>query len=198
MHFTADQRRILLDLARHTIRTELGESDNGTPAPFEISLDDAILNQPAGCFVTLHNLLNRRLRGCVGRLDAKDALVEAVRHSATHVLHDPRFVSFPVRRDDLPGLEIEITVIFPLRPAVDCQDFDLHNEGIYLTIQDRSGCFLPQVARDTGWSHQQLLERLCTEKLGLLASAWQEPGAKLMKFHALIIGPEPFLITEAL
>src|SRR5262245_51301773 len=183
MHFTADQRRILLDLARHTIRTELGESDNGTPAPFEISLDDAVLNQPAGCFVTLHNLLNRRLRGCVGRLDAKDALVEAVRHSATNVLHDPRFVGFPVRRDDLPGLEIEITVIFPLRPAAHCRDFDLLNEGVYLTIRERSGCFLPQVARDTGWTREQLLDRLCTEKLGLLANSWQEPEAKLMKFH---------------
>jgi len=67
------------------------------------------------------------------------------------------------------------------------------NEGIYLTFgESGAGCFLPQVARETGWSKEQLLDRLCVEKMGLLASAWHDPRAKLFVFTTLEIGPEPF------
>ena len=50
-----------------------------------------------------------------------------------------------------------------------------------------------QVARETGWSKQQLLDRLCMEKLGLPARAWTLPGAKLQKFSTMLVGPEPFV-----
>ena len=62
----------------------------------------------------------------------------------------------------------------------------------YLTMGGRTGCFLPQVARETGWSKEQLLGRLCQEKLGLAAIAWKHPEARLFTFTALIIGPEAF------
>jgi AMMECR1 domain-containing protein len=48
------------------------------------------------------------------------------------------------------------------------------------------------VARETGWSREQLLNRLCSEKLGLPANSWQNSDAKLMKFDTLLVGPEPF------
>ena len=56
----------------------------------------------------------------------------------------------------------------------------------------RTGCFLPQVARETGWTREQLLGRLCSEKMGLPAAFWMQAGAQLMTFTTLIIGPEPF------
>jgi len=195
MELTADQRHTLLEVARQTIRAALETPDGSAPA---MTLgDDPALHQPAGCFVTLHNLGTHRLRGCVGRLDAHDPLIEAVRQAAVNVLHDPRFVDYPVRLEDLQQLELEITVIFPLRPAQDCLDFDPQTEGIYLMAEDRAGCFLPQVAQETGWGREQLLSRLCTEKLGLAPSAWQQPTARLMKFHTLLIGPEPFVAAQS-
>jgi AMMECR1 domain-containing protein len=108
------------------------------------------------------------------------------------VLEDPRFYDDPVRLAELPRLEIEISVLSPMRQAQSVTDFDLNTEGIYLIHQNRSGCFLPQVARETGWSREQLLSRLCTEKMGLQPHAWKEPGARLMVFSTLVIGPEPF------
>jgi AmmeMemoRadiSam system protein A len=194
MELTSDQRRTLLDVARQTIRSALGDPDGSAP-PISIS-DDPALHQHAGCFVTLHHLHTHRLRGCVGRLDSRDELIEAVRQSAVNVLHDPRFVAMPVRMADLPQLELEITVILPLHPAPSCLDCDPANDGIYLIADDRAGCFLPQVARETGWSRQQLLSRLCTEKLGLSPEAWQNPTARLMTFQTLIVGPEPFTCPE--
>jgi AmmeMemoRadiSam system protein A len=189
MDLSPEQRRTLLEVARQTIRSALGAPDGSAP-PMDVP-DDPVLRQPAGCFVSLHNLATHRLRGCVGRLDARDPLIEAVRQAALNVLHDPRFVNLPVLPADLCQIELEITIVFPLRPAASCLDFEL-SEGIYLMAADRAGCFLPQVAHETGWSREQLLARLCTEKLGLSADAWQDPAARLMKFHALIVGPEPF------
>jgi AmmeMemoRadiSam system protein A len=198
MELTADQRRALLEVARRTIRSALAEHTPAAHAapPSPITTEDPVLRQPAGCFVTLHNRHTHRLRGCVGRLDSRHPLIDAVQQAAGNVLHDPRFVSFPVTPQDLPELELEITVIFPLQPAQNCLDFDPETEGIYLTAQERAGCFLPQVARETGWTREQLLSRLCVEKLGLESGAWQDSSARLMKFHTMLIGPEPFVVTQ--
>jgi AmmeMemoRadiSam system protein A len=191
MDLTADQWRVLLDVARQTIRAGLGMPQ--TLATQVFIPNDPALIQPAGCFVTLHTIAGHRLRGCVGRLDSRDTLVNAVRHSAGQVLTDPRFTSFPIRAPELPQIEIEITIILPLRPAANCLDFDLPNEGIYLMVGDRAGCFLPQVARETGWTREQLLARLCSEKLGVPPDSWRQPAAKLMKFMTVLVGPEPFV-----
>src|SRR4051794_29751580 len=80
MHLSADQRAVVLDAARDTIRATLGGTDASAPAAAGPSvLDDPVLRQPAGCFVSLHHIGTHRLRGCVGRLDAKDELLAAIR-----------------------------------------------------------------------------------------------------------------------
>jgi AMMECR1 domain-containing protein len=71
--------------------------------------------------------------------------------------------------------------------------FEPLEHGIYLTVGRRAGCFLPQVARETGWSRQQLLDRLCTEKIGLAPNAWQSKKATLSIFQTIVIGPEPLV-----
>lgn len=198
MHLSDRQRSNLLDIARRTIRHLLTrEGDEPTPELSAETFNDPELQQPAGCFVSLHEIGTERLRGCVGCLDAKLPLIQAVQQGADSVLHDPRFVTHPVRADELSNLEIEITVLSPLVFARDCLDFDLVEHGIHLTIGDESGCFLPQVARETGWSREQLLERLCMEKLGLPRDAWKQPGARLERFTTTIVGPETFVSNSS-
>jgi AmmeMemoRadiSam system protein A len=187
MEFTAAQCSFLLDLARQTIRQRL--SCQELPP---VSADDPALGQPGSCFVTLHTLGEHRLRGCIGQIQATGPLLVSVREMAEAVLDDPRFRVDPVTTDELPGLAIEITVLSPLEPAAHPLDFYPLEDGIYLQCQGETGCFLPQVARETGWTREQLLARLCTEKMGLAANAWQAPAARLYRFTATIIGPEPF------
>ena len=183
-----EHKRLLLDLARATIRRTLGgERGNASPA-----CSDPALLMPAGSFVSLHEMRTHRLRGCVGRMDASQALWQSVHDAAIGVLADPRFREDVVRFDELPSLELEISVLSPMRPAPTPLDFDPATQGIYLIHQGRSGCFLPQVARETGWNREQLLSRLCSEKLELPALAWTEPGARLLVFSTEILGPEPF------
>jgi AmmeMemoRadiSam system protein A len=176
-----------MEIARQTIRHTLSRE----PLP-PLKETDPALMQPAGCFVTLHEMGTHRLRGCVGRLDASGPLAPVVQQTAVSVLGDPRFTEHPVRIEDLPNLDLEISVLSPLTPRKTAMDFDLLNEGIYLIISNRAGCFLPQVARETGWGKEQLLDRLCTEKMGFPAKMWQHPAARMHTFTTTVLGPEAF------
>jgi AmmeMemoRadiSam system protein A len=190
MSYTADQRQALLNVARATIRAAL---NGGAGAPPALADEHPpALRTPAGCFCSLHEIASRRLRGCVGRLEARDPVLLAVYGAAASVLEDPRFADLRVRADELPLLEIELTILSPLRDAAHPLHFDPQLHGISLTVAGRSGCFLPQVARETGWAREQLLERLCTEKLDLAPHAWRHPAATLQTFDAVVIGPEAF------
>jgi AmmeMemoRadiSam system protein A len=176
----------VLDLSRAYIRRAL-RVDKSVPQATDPGLRD-----PAGCFVSLHSLHGHRLRGCVGRIDASQPLIVALESASKSVLEDPRFANAPVTAEELAWLSIEVSVLSPPRPAANPLDFEPLSEGIYLTHGHRSGCFLPQVAQETGWSREQLLDRLCTEKMGLPASTWRQPQAILHKFSVDVIGPEPF------
>jgi AmmeMemoRadiSam system protein A len=207
---TQAQRHRLLNLARGGLLARLAaapRSDAGGAGATEVAAAaaaaaedagvdadapiDAELTTPAGCFVSLHERVTHRLRGCVGRLDPEMPLWRVVRETAGDVLRDPRFTNAPVTADEIPSLEVEVSVLSPPRLAAGPLDFDPATEGIYLIYGSRSGFFLPQVARETGWSKQQLLNRLCDEKLGLPCDAWQKPDAKLFTFKVEVIGPEP-------
>ena len=177
MQLSQLQSADLLNLARSVIRSAL----SGTQIIVHVPAD-TVLHQPAGAFVSLHEMQTHRLRGCVGRLDATQPMFQAVAQAAQSVLGDPRFTGDRVRLDQLSDLLIEISLLAPLRTAEATTDFDLLTDGIYVTIGDRSGCFLPQVARETGWSKEQLLDRLCMEKLGLPARSWTLPAAKFARF----------------
>jgi AmmeMemoRadiSam system protein A len=191
---SASSRDALMHLARRVIRARVCSGCEAVGPEFDAPAD-LELWQSAGSFVSLHEMDSHRLRGCVGRLDATVALWESVKQTAGSVLKDPRFANHPVLPLELPGLTLEISVISPLRPCL-ALEFDLLNDGIYVTFGERSGCFLPQVARETGWSREQLLERLCLEKLNLPGGIWRHGDAKFFSFPVEQIGPERFEMSE--
>jgi len=64
-------------------------------------------------FVTLYQGGN--LRGCIGGLEPRWPLAEDVRvHAVAAALQDPRFP--PVTPQELPDIEIEVSVLSPLQP----------------------------------------------------------------------------------
>lgn len=178
-------RRMLL-LAATTIRNSLGRCDE---LPIVSSISQYT---PSGCFASIHRHANRALRGCVGRINSNEPLLDMVRAAALGVLDDPRFSNYPVTLMELPELDLELSLLSPLLRKESPLDFDPLTEGIYLTYANRSGLFLPQVARETGWTREQLLDRLCLEKMGLPAIAWRDPRAMLQTFTTVILGPESF------
>lgn len=186
MEFCPRQRDALMEMARAVIRQTLANKPAAWP-----ECHDLDLFQRAGCFVSLHEH-GGRLRGCIGRLDASEPLIAALCSAAVSVLSDPRFRQDPITAAEIPRLELELSILSPLRAVESVLTFEPREDGIYLAIGGRTGCFLPQVGRQTGWSREQLLARLCTEKLGMPANSWQQPAARLSVFSAIVVGPEPF------
>jgi AmmeMemoRadiSam system protein A len=180
-------QQAILDLAADTVVRRLG----GDPRPLP-DFSDPIFSSPSGCFVSLHRLDTHALRGCIGLLDTGKPLRHVVTAAAESVIADPRFLAQPVTRFELPQLSIEVTLLGPMQKVNSPLDFDPREHGIHLTCRGRTGLFLPQVGRDTGWSREQLLNRLCIEKLGIPENAWTDPAAELRTFTAEVIGPRPF------
>ncbi len=189
MDFSADEKAGILRVAREAIERWLRGAPSAPIDPHDV---EPALCERAGCFISLHRCADHGLRGCIGRLDAEAPLYVMLQRTARSVLRDPRFADHPITLNELEQLSIEISVLSPLKPAANPLDFEPLTHGIYLVVDGQSGCFLPQVARETGWGREQLLDRLCGEKLGIDPGGWCRTDAKLWTFTVAVIGPEPF------
>jgi AmmeMemoRadiSam system protein A len=169
-----EDRRVLLARARQAIFETL-TSASLPDLPRAVGR----LAEPLGAFVTLR--CNGRLRGCIGRTDRSHALAETVAQCAiTAALQDPRFG--PLCREDMAGLEIEISIISEPRPASP-EEIQQGIHGVVISRGASRSLLLPQVAIERSWSTTQFLEAAC-EKAGLAADAWRDPETKLFTFTA--------------
>ncbi|MEA3400749.1 MAG: AmmeMemoRadiSam system protein B [Armatimonadota bacterium] len=173
----AEQQRRLLALARETV-----EAVTAGEAPPEPPADDPAFQPQRAVFVTLNK--QGRLRGCIGSLQARQPLGEAVISSAASAAtEDPRFM--PVTAAEVDELEIEISVLSPLRTVDDPEEIMVGEHGVIVSQGRRRGVFLPQVAPEQGWDREEMLAHLCAEKAGLPPDAWQK-GATLQVFTAQV------------
>lgn len=177
-----EQKRTLLKVARDTVEAVVNR--RAAPAP---TSDDPELNAPCGCFVTLKN--GDRLRGCIGQFTSDKPLValvvEMAKASATS---DPRFSTSRITPGEIDRLDIEISVLSPLELTDDPLSLKPGTHGIYIRRGSASGCFLPQVATETGWSKEQFLSYCCSHKAGLSPDAWQDPETQVYLFTAEVFG----------
>jgi len=179
------QKNILLKIARDTVEAVITGKPVGQP-----KTDDAELNAHCGCFVTLKN--QGQLRGCIGRFISDEPLVELVVEMAkASATGDPRFLEDPIKADELEQLDIEISVLSPLQRTSEPLSLRLGTDGIYIKRGCVSGCFLPQVATETGWSKEEFLSYCCAHKAGLSADAWKDPQTEVYLFTADVFG-SPF------
>ncbi len=167
------QQQRLLSLAREAIEEHVKRGRRRT-----LKEADPALLRPGAAFVTLKK--EGELRGCIGSLAPDAPLVETVKNRAIDAAsRDPRFA--PVRAEELPELEIEISLLSPVRRVNGADEIDIGKHGVIVASGARRGVFLPQVAKETGWSREVLLSHLCRDKAGLPADAWKK-GAALYVF----------------
>lgn len=180
----ATNRKRLLEIARRSVTAAV------TGAPHqEVQESDPELNGKQGCFVTLKN--GDMLRGCLGNFISDIPLCRLVNEMArASATEDPRFFSSPITPQELPELKIEISVLSPLRRIANPLDLELGVHGIYIRRGGAAGCFLPQVATETGWSKEEFLRYCCSHKAGLAPDAWREPGTEVLVFTADVFGDE--------
>jgi AmmeMemoRadiSam system protein A len=171
------ERRQLLAVARQAIAARLSSTAFREP---EVA---PALRRPGAAFVTLRHREPDELRGCIGTLEAREPLVEAVaRMAVAAATQDLRFP--PVTAEELPFLAVEISVLTAPAPiAPDRVQPGLH--GLIVRHSGRSGLLLPQVATDHGWDRETFLQFTCC-KAGLPRDAWRDPEAVLLCFTAIV------------
>jgi AmmeMemoRadiSam system protein A len=173
-------RKELLEIAREAVAAAVRRQK-----PPEVKPVSAELNKPRGAFVTIKN--HGRLRGCIGQFVAEGPLFELVQEMAAAATHDPRFTFEPVTHDELPDLDVEVSVLGPLEKIDDPLDFNLGVHGIYIKRGFSHGCFLPQVAAETGWSKEEFLSHCASGKAGLPPDAWKDPKTEVLRFTCEVV-----------
>ena len=139
------------------------------------------LRQKCGAFVSLHK--HGRLRGCIGHFGEDHPLGEIVAQMArAAAFEDPRFN--PVRESELDDIDIEISVLTPMKRIKSLDEFVLGKHGIYIRKGWRSGTYLPQVADEVNWTKEEFVSHCAAEKAGIGWNGWKD--AELFTYEAIV------------
>lgn len=170
-----EDRTALLALARRTASRHLSNEDISVPAP-------DVAGTFGGVFVTFWS--ERQLRGCVGRFGRTSNIADAVRDSTLAALRDERFRANPIRLEELDELTLELSILSDLQRTSDPLSLERGTHGIVIRRGSSSGCFLPKVAVERGWTAEEFLSHCCTMKAGLPAGAWRDSSTQVSLFTA--------------
>lgn len=164
---TTDKKQ-LLNIARETIKAHVADKELPELKPENYS---DVLKKNCGAFVTLHK--DGKLRGCIGRFYAEEPLYKVVQEVAiSSAVKDTRFT--PVTTDEVDELEIEISVLTPMKKIESTDEIELGKHGIYIKKGYMGGTFLPQVATETGWNKEEFLGHCSRDKAGIGWFGWKE------------------------
>ncbi len=182
-NLTDEECSFLLKHARETIRAEIWKEHKAAQGS-EASKIGPHLEEHRGCFVTLHKA--GKLQGCIGLFESNCALWESVGKMAIQAaFNDPRFCELKAREFD--KIDIEISVLSPLREVDSAEKIEVGVHGIYITNGSNRGVLLPQVATEHGWDRDTFLEHTCL-KAGLAPEAWKKPDTVIEIFTAKVFG----------
>jgi len=119
--FTDENKVQLLQLARNTVDQYI--LVNTLPEIEEKEIPEN-LRIKTGAFVTLTK--GGKLRGCIGRFKPQKSLYHTVRSMAVSAaFHDYRF--HPVEKKEIPDLEIEISVLTPMKKINSIEEIEMGN-----------------------------------------------------------------------
>jgi AmmeMemoRadiSam system protein A len=166
-----DEKQLLLKLARQSIEL----ATNRHPLPRLVLGEYSLRLQKDGAsFVTLTKF--GELRGCIGSLEAYQALVQDVcEHAVAAAMDDFRFL--PVTPEEAPLLQVEISRLTAPQALEYDQPFDLPRrlkpgeDGVVLRDGSRRATFLPQVWKKIP-DPETFLAYLC-QKMGAPSDLWK-------------------------
>ena len=184
-NFNQAQGRVLVKLARKTIKDQLGHD---TPATISADLAHALKDDSfqlhCGTFVTLK--IKGQLRGCIGNLTSTESVLDGVKRNAVNAaFHDPRFS--PLSKDELDRTEIEVSILSEPQPLAYRDGKDLikklraHVDGVIIRKGHASATFLPQVWEQLPGA-EDFLTHLC-RKAGLPSDAWQNSELEVLTYQ---------------
>lgn len=173
MKLSTDHQQILRVMAIEAIKHGL-DHDRSRIQIDPIDFPES-LTKIAASFVTLQ--LHDELKGCIGHLKASQPLILDVASNAhSAAFEDRRFT--PVTEEDLPDLDIEISILSPPTPIQVDSETELVRllkpgvDGLILKEKSRQATFLPSVW-DMMHSSTEFVEQL-KRKAGLPKGYWSD------------------------
>jgi len=176
------EKQTLLKLAKNAIIEKL----TGTKTNFEETIDlTGSISKKTGVFVSVY--VNGELRGCIGHFGDKKPLYSSVQQLAVSAAtEDLRFK--PVTKKELPDLDLEISVLTPLKKISSISEIVPGKHGIYLKKGLNSGTFLPQVMLNNNWNIEEFLGHCARDKAHIGWDGWR--NADIFTYEAIIFGRE--------
>lgn len=183
-YLNKEEKKKLLEIARLSVIEAVTSKRQFYP-----NVTEEKLKENCGAFVTLNE--HGQLRGCIGYIQAVKPLYETIKDIAkSAALNDYRFN--PVTQDELDKLELEISVLTPLKRIKDISEIEVGRHGLYMKKGLNSGLLLPQVATEYNWDKETFLKETC-RKAGLAQDAWKDKSTEIYTFSAEVFNePSPF------
>jgi AmmeMemoRadiSam system protein B/AmmeMemoRadiSam system protein A len=179
-NLTRNDKNTLLKIARRTIQEYV---KNHTVPEVDKKLLSSSLTIPTGAFVTLRE--NGQLRGCIGSFEPTEPLYRVVQSMAIAAsTQDGRFD--PVKSSEIDHLNIEISVLTPMKKIRSINEIELGKHGIYIKKGNQGGTFLPQVATETHWTKEEFLGHCAQDKAFIGWNGWKD--ADIYIYEALVFG----------
>lgn len=105
---------------------------------------------------------NGNLRGCIGNLSPLPFPSALVDYSVRAALEDSRFA--PISIEELPQLNCGVSLLINFEGGLKWDDWEIGVHGIVIRFsisgQSYKAIFLPEVAKEQGWTRRQTLEHL--------------------------------------
>ena len=180
---TGDKKQ-LLAIARNAL--DLYIKENSFPKYKEHEINHANLHK-VGAFVTLYK--KGELRGCIGHIDSDNPLYKTIQSlTISSATRDHRFKS--VGKDEIDDIEIEISVLTPMKKISSIDQIEIGRHGIYIKKGYQTGTFLPQVASETDWTVEEFLGKCARDKAHIGWDGWKD--ADLYTYEALKFSESDF------
>ena len=177
LELSLKDKKQLLTIARSAM--ELYIKENSYPKIKETDINPA--NQKkVGAFVTLYK--NDELRGCIGHIESDNPLYKTVQTlTISSATKDFRFKS--IHEEELPEIDIEISVLTPMKKIFSVDQIEMGRHGIYIKKGYQTGTFLPHVAENTNWTLEEFLGKCARDKAHIGWDGWKD--ADLYTYEAM-------------
>lgn len=172
-------RKAILELARQAVEEAVCRNQLLDEIP-----KTGVFERRCGVFVTLH--VRKRLRGCIGVIEAREPLGYSIaRCAASAALEDPRFTRMVP--EEMKDLEIEVSLLSALE-RIQPEAIEIGKHGLLVEQGFHKGLLLPQVAVEHHLERERFLQETC-HKAGLRGDAWKSPETRIYGFTCEIVGP---------
>ncbi|MEM0118195.1 MAG: TIGR00296 family protein [Conexivisphaerales archaeon] len=187
---TLDDGKWLVKTARRAAETFVAEGKK-IPIPDDTP---AIAKNKMGVFVTIKSYPKDELRGCIGRPEPNQPLIEALIDSAIDsATRDPRFD--PMSTQELKSSTFEVSVLTPPHVVEVKNPLEYKNkivigrDGLIVEWSYGAGLLLPQVPVEEGWDIETYLSYACM-KAGAHPDYWLIDKVRIYSFQAIIFYEE--------